>query len=206
MKTTADGRATRWQAHNAARRRELVASALRAIRQHGAGVGMDEIATSAGTSKTVYYRHFGDRTGLYRAVVEWVQDFIWEHLPLGEPGSMEPRELVPRLADAYLTLVEKDPHIYQFVIARPGGETPLDDPVASITTRIGDQVSEHFRAWLSTNGQDPDPANIWGHGVVGFTYAAADRWILTSLRRPRRDVVDYIDQLFTPAFEAQRSH
>lgn len=167
---------------------------------------MDEIAASAETSKTVYYRHFGDRTGLYRAVVEWVHNFIWESLPLGERGTVEPRDLVRRLADVYLSLVEKDPHIYQFVITRPGGETPLDDPVASITTRIGDEVSEHFRAWLVDSGLDPDPANIWGHGVVGFTYAAADRWILTSLRRPRADVVAYIDQLFTPAFEAQRSH
>ena len=38
---------------------------------------------------------------------------------------------------------------------------------------------------------------------VGFIWAVADRWIITNLRRPRAEVVDYIDQLFAPAFAAQ---
>ncbi len=205
METTTDGRATRWHAHNAERRRALVASALRAIRKHGPGVGMDDIAAEAGTSKPVIYRHFGDRAGLYQAVVDWVNDFIWNSLGLEGSGDVDPRELVRQLADTYLTLVEKDPEIYQFVITRPPGDTPVDDPVLSITTRIGNQVSDLFRHWLREQGLDEEPANIWGHGVVGFTWATADRWILTKLRRPRADVVDYIDQLFAPAFDAQRS-
>ena len=67
-----DGRTTRWDAHRTKRRADLVAATLRAIRRHGAGVGMDDIAASAGTSKTVFYRHFGDRAGLYRAVAHSV--------------------------------------------------------------------------------------------------------------------------------------
>ena len=58
-----DGRSTRWDQHRAARRRELVEATLRAIREHGAAVGMDDIAAEAGTSKTVVYRHFTDRQG-----------------------------------------------------------------------------------------------------------------------------------------------
>lgn len=205
MNTTTDGRATRWHAHNAERRRELVASTLRAIRKHGPGVGMDDIAGEAGTSKPVIYRHFGDKAGLYQAVVDWVNEFIWEQLNLEGTDRIEPRELVRSLAETYLMLVENDPEIYQFVIARPTGDTPVDDPVLSITTRIGNQVSDLLRTWLRENELDDEPANIWGHGVVGFTWATADRWILTKMRRPRAHVVDYIDQLFAPAFEAQRS-
>lgn len=205
MKVTTDGRATRWETHNAERRRELIAATLRAIRTHGPNLGMDDIAAAAGTSKTVFYRHFGDKIGLYRGVVEWVHDFIWKRLPLAEAEQIEPRELVRRLADAYLSVVERDPDIYQFVITRPQGETPVDDPVVGITTRIGNELSSAFATWLRTNDLDDQPANTWGHGVVGFIWAVADRWILTNLRRPRADVVTYIDQLFTPAFDAQRS-
>lgn len=197
-----DGRTTRWRQHNVERRRELTAGTLRAIRKYGPTVGMDDIAHELGTSKTVIYRHFGGKTGLYQSVVDWVNDFIWRHLELEDPKHAEPTELIRSLADTYLMLVERDPEIYQFVITRPLTETPVDDPVVSITTRIGDRVSGIFLKWLEDHGLDTQPAHIWGHGVVGFTWATADRWIITHLRRPREDVVAYIVQLFAPAFDA----
>ena len=205
MNRIKDGRTTRWEAHNAQRRHDLVASTLRAIRRHGAGVGMDDIAATAGTSKPVIYRHFRDKAGLYQAVVEWVHSYIWTSLHLDDAELLEPQQLVRQLADTYLRLVEDDQEIYQFVTNRPAGETPVDDPVLSITTRIGNEVSRVFGNWLRAHELDDGPANIWGHGVVGFIWATADRWILTNLRRPRPDVVNYIDQLFTPAFNSQRS-
>ena len=200
----ADGRATRWERHNATRRTRLVQDAVRAIRAHGPGVGMDEIAAQAGTSKTVLYRHFGDKAGLYAAVVESVHDFILRTLPLDEASALEPRELVITLADAYLAVVERDRNLYHFTTPRPTGETPPEDPVLGITTRIGNAVSDAIRSWLRREGLDEEPANTWGHGAVGFIWAVADRWIVTNLRRPREEVVAYIDQLFTPAFDGIR--
>ena len=105
MTISVDGRTTRWARHNATRRRELVEAALRAIRHHGHSVGMDDIAAEAGTSKTVYYRHFGDRNGLYEAVVESVHAFIWGNLsdprragmtvlPLGTVSAPTPRSVL----------------------------------------------------------------------------------------------------------------
>lgn len=201
----ADGRATRWEQHNTQRRRELVESTLRAIRTHGPGVGMDEVAAAAGTSKTVLYRHFGGRSGLYEAVVESVHDFILSRLsePLSAAGRLEPAALVREVADAYLTLVERDPEIYQFVVTRPLGEHPVDDPVTGITGRIGNEVADAFRVWLRRNGLDPRPANTWGHGVVGFVWAIADKWITTGHQRPRADIVEFTARLFDPAFAAQ---
>ena len=200
MTLSVDGRTTRWARHNATRRRELVEATLRAVRTHGHGVGMDEIAAEAGTSKTVFYRHFGDRNGLYEAVVESVHAFIWGNLSDVWNQRRSPRELVERLADAYLGVVEADGEIYRFVTNRPG-DSP--DPVLGITNRIGDQVSATIAGWLSDQGLDPSPANTWGHGLVGFIWAVADRWILTDLRRPRPDIVAFIGDLFTPAFTAQ---
>lgn len=201
MDIRVDGRTTRWQAHNIQRRAELVDAALRAIRRHGPLVGMDEIAHEAATSKPVIYRHFGDKNGLYSAIVDVVSQRIWEQLGLEDPAKTHPRQLVRALADTYLGLVENEPEIYQFVISRPANEEG-QHPLTGITTRIGDRVSELFRAWLTSNGLDPEPANIWGHGVVGFTRAVAARWIVTDLRRPRADAVDYIDRLLAPTFEA----
>src|SRR5690606_41434067 len=80
MTSRVDGRDSRWAQHRAQRRRELVDAALRAIRTHGPSVGMDDIASEAGTTKTVVYRHFGDRTGLYVTVVESVDQRILDSL------------------------------------------------------------------------------------------------------------------------------
>lgn len=200
MTTSVDGRATRWAQHNAERRRALVEATLRAIRRHGNGVGMDDVAAMAGTSKTVLYRHFGDRSGLHAAVVESVQDFILGNLTGPLAADLPPAQLVSELADAYLAVVEADGEIYRFVANRPG-DSP--DPVLGITNRIGDEVSASFRRWLEAEGLSTEPANTWGHGVVGFIWAVADRWILTDLRRPRADVVAHINQFIEPAFAAQ---
>lgn len=202
----ADGRATRWEGHNAERRRSLVKAALKAIRRHGAGVGIEQIAAEAGTSKPVIYRHFGGRTGLYAAVLESVHDTITASLRVlfADAERLEPAVLVRELTDAYLALVEKDPEIYQFVVSRPAGEDPALDPVTSITGRIGDEVADAFRTWLRAHGMDPRPANTWGHGVVGFVWAVADKWITTGHQRPRADIVEFTARLFSPAFAHQQ--
>lgn len=197
-----DGRAARWEEHNAQRRSELVAGAVLAIREQGPNVGMDELAARLGTSKTVLYRHFGDKAGLYQAVVSWVHEFILRKLPLDETEGVEPTELVARLADAYLSVVERDRELYFFVTSRPTGETPTDDPVLSITTQIGNELAEAIGAWLRNQDLEDDAAHIWAHGAVGYIWAVADRWIVTKLRRPRSDVVAHIEQFFAPAFAA----
>ena len=204
LEAPVDGRAARWEQHNVDRRRALVEDAVRAIRELGPGVGMDEIAARAKTSKTVLYRHFGDKSGLYRAVVESVEQYILRKLPLDDAELVEPHELVTQLADAYLAVVERDRNLYLFVASRPTGEVPTEDPVLTITTHIGNAVAEAMRAWLAREGLDEDPANIWAHGVTGFIWAVADRWIVTNLRRPRAEVVANIDSFFAPAFAAQQ--
>src|SRR5690606_22352587 len=123
----------------------------RAIRRQGPAVGMDEIAAEAGTSKTVIYRHFGGRTGLYLAVVEAVDEVILQDLDAAMSGT-DPEDLVGLVRDmvgSYLSLVAKDPAIYRFVVSRPLLDRPVpEDPVAGLTDRIGDRVaavlSEHL--------------------------------------------------------------
>lgn len=200
VKSSTDGRTVRWEGHNAERRKELISASLRAIRKHGAGVSMDEIATEANTSRTVFYRHFHDRQGLCRAIVEWAHGHIVDELGLPDLSQAEARDLVHNLANAYLSLVEQDPEVYRFVAARHPG--PPDDPVLDITKLFGRDVSRAMRFWLVDNGLDPDAAGTWGHGVVGFIWAVADRWIATGMRRPRNQVVSYIDRLLSASFSA----
>lgn len=204
MSNHADGRDTRWVAHRAKRRRELVEAALRAIRRHGPTVGMDDISAEAGTSKTVVYRHFGDRTGLYAAVVEAVDQRILDSLGAATAGrdatAENPLAIVASMVDAFLLLVEKDPDIYRFVVTRPLVDGPVeDDPVAGLSDRIGDQIARALEAHLRRQGRDSACATTWGHGLIGFVRAAADHWLSTDLARSRSDLVADVTSLFAPA-------
>lgn len=164
---------------------------------------MEDISTEAGTSKTVVYRHFGDRTGLYAAVVESVDQRILDSLGAALVGA-DPDDataLVGAMVDAYLGLVEKDPEIYRFVVTRPLVDGAVDsDPVARITDRIGIQVTRAMESYLVRHGQDASCAETWGHGLVGFVRAAADHWLTSDRPRPRSAVVADVTTLFAPAF------
>lgn len=202
--TTTDGRDTRWEQHRLDRRRELVSHALRAIRVHGPRVGMDEIAARAGTSKTVIYRHFGDRAGLYDAVVDSVHAYI--HAGLTRALDDAPRgtlgDLIHDLSDSYLSLVERDPEIYRFVLERPSASaTATGDPAGSLPAIMGDHVAQAIAAHLAANGHPTAIASTWGHGVVGFIRAAADRWMASEPRPPRTQVVAEIDSLLAGALD-----
>jgi AcrR family transcriptional regulator len=208
MPSNTDGRDTRWEAHRTQRRGALVEDTLRAIRSHGAGVGMDEIAARAGTSKTVIYRHFGDRAGLYAAVVEKVHDYIHADLQaalaLAAPGGLA--TLAHDLADAYLSLVERDPEIYRFVMSPPPTPAGRLDPLGGLPEVIGDHVAEAVAAHLRAFDRDASCASTWGHGLVGFVQAVADRWMATGQAEPKHQVVAHVDSFVGPALAGLDHH
>lgn len=186
--TTTDGRHSRWDGHREQRRRELVEATLRAIRRSGASVGMEEIAAEAGTSKTVFYRHFQDRSGLYHAVTEHVDQLIMRDVTAAVRPGLDrtqawlgsPQDFLAAAIEAYLRLVEDDPEIYRFVMAAPllsARERGTSEVAAGLTQQIGHQIGDLFSAALRHLDQDPSPAELWGHAVVGLVRAAADQWL-----------------------------
>lgn len=191
VSTTTDGRSARWEVHRQERRKQLVESAIRTIRSRGAGVGMDDLAAAAGTSKTVFYRHFTDRRGLYQAVAARVDELILRDIgkvlgtsPRGGGLSdldLDPRSVIHAAIDAYLQLVERDPEVYRFIVSAPivGTERTGNaaEAAASVTGRIAGQISDLVSAALVDRGNDPAPATLWGHSLVGLVRAGADAWL-----------------------------
>jgi len=181
VKATRDRRASRWDEHRALRRTELVDAALLAIREHGAGVGMDDVAARAGTSKTVVYRHYTDRAGLYVAVCTRVAEVLARQVQGAMDAATHPREKAAAGIGAYLRLIEHDPEVYRFVVRRPLVDRPLtEDPVADLTQLVGDRAAAVIAAQLSRAGRDTAAATTWGHAVVGLGGGGVARG------RPRR--------------------
>jgi len=200
--TTTDGRSTRWDQHRAQRRGELVNATIQAIRTHGAGVGMDEIAATAGTSKTVIYRHFTDRTGLYAAVAEHVDEHLRASLAraLTRPAALVPhdapvgRDVLEAAIDTYLDLVERDPELYRFIVA-----TPMLDPddrrshldAGGLPVRVTARMADILGSALDGAGAPTGVAPVWAAALVGMVRAAADDWLRPGSAlhgRPRQEL------------------
>jgi len=172
-----DGRRTRWAEHRRARREELVSAALRAISRHGAGVGMDELAATAGTSKTVLYRHFADKEDLYQAVAERVNRLLVRELNAAAARASGPRDALAGIISTYLHLVEKDPEVYRFVVSHPLVERVERDPVQRISGVIADETARTITAQLRVAGAASGATDALAHGLIAMIRTAADRWI-----------------------------
>ncbi len=171
---------------------------------------MDDIAAAAGTSKTVFYRHFTDRNGLYQAVAQRVDSLILRDLSkaLGETGTplaevtASPEALIAAAIDSYLLLVERDPEVYRFIVTAPlldrsEGASP-SDPAASVSGHIAQQISLVIEQALRAAGHEVAAAAVWGQGVVGMVRAAADAWLAGEAGfagMPRTDLTAHLTAL-----------
>jgi AcrR family transcriptional regulator len=198
-----DGRDTRWQEHRVERRASLVDSALRAIRTHGPAVTIDEVALASGTSKTVLYRYFGDRNGLYLAVADKVASNILAEVrprfaSLRESGQVA--DLVRGLADAYIGLVDRDPNIYLFVMNRPPSlPAGAGDPATGIADRIAIELAEAIRDEQRRRGTSGGAVETLSFGIVGFIRTATGHWLEAGGRAalPRESLILLITSTFT---------
>ena len=196
MKPVVDGRSARWDEHRRTRRAELVDATIVALRSRGPGVGMDDVAAAAGTSKTVVYRHFADKTELYVAVCQRVADRLAGQLRRAMTDETDPQVLLAGAIDAYLELIESDPEVYRFVVHRPVLDRPVDaDPVSGLSTLVGDHVGALIEARLRAEGRDHAAAVAWGHGLVGLVRAAADHWLDDPARMPRAELTAHLTRL-----------
>src|SRR4051812_2079501 len=193
---TRDRRDSRWDAHRAQRRQELVDATLAAVGKHGAGVGMDEIAAEAGTSKTVVYRHFADRAELHVAVCNRVAAQLLPKLRAAIESTGWPRDMVAAAIETYLAFLEADPELYRFVVHPHGLDRPAGhDPIGSLSDLVAEQAAAAISVALHHAGRDPSAAQPWGHGVVGLIRSAADWWLQADRPMLRSELAAHLTDL-----------
>src|SRR3954449_7282625 len=190
-----DRRDSRWDEPRRARREQLVDATLAAVGRHGAGVGMEEIAAEAGTSKTVVYRHFADRNELYVAVCSRVAEQLTRKLREAMGSSSDPRQMVGAAVDTYLAFLEADPEVYRFVVSHSPAGDDGKDPISSLSDLVGAEVGGLVAGYLERAGGDTAPAAAWGHGVIGLVRAAADWWLRADRPMPRAQLAIHLTDL-----------
>jgi AcrR family transcriptional regulator len=183
------------------RREELLDVADRVIQRRGVDVSMDEIASEAGITKPVLYRHFGDKDGLYEALTERYVDELTVALRPATQAS-EPRDRLAAAIDAYLVYVEREPERYRFLLH--ASEQPrMAGIVADFRRRNIAECAFTSEENLRRAGMDPGFAEPWAECVSGMVRAAGTSWLETR-SLPRERLVDYLTTILWDGFSSLR--
>ncbi|MEE6281871.1 TetR/AcrR family transcriptional regulator [Georgenia sp. MJ170] len=173
-----DGRHARWDAHRSSRRAELVRAARRAVHHLGPELSMDELAAEMGTSKSIIYRYFTDKSGLQAAVGGAVIDGLRSAIAEATAGLTRPREQIAAMIEVYLGVVETSAHVYAFV-TQPEA-TATAGALRGFIAETEDIVADALLPVLGPTGLDDGDralAALWASGVVGLARASVERWI-----------------------------
>lgn len=188
------GRPEPTEEERAARRDALLDAAVEAIRRHGPGVSMEDLAKAAGVTKPILYRHFGHRDGLTTALATRFADGLQATLQAAMIAGSGPRETLEKTIDAYLAFVERDPGVYQFLVRRLLEPPEVEFSVGNFLHQVGNQVALVLGEQMRSAGVDSGGAEPLAHGIVGMVHAAGDWW-LERQTMPRSRVVAYVSGL-----------
>ena len=201
IETTATRTQDSKRARRERRREELLDVADRVIQRRGVAVSMDEIASEAGITKPVLYRHFGDKDGLYQALTERYVDGLKTALKPAAKAS-EPRDRLAAVIAASLAYVEREPERYRFLLH--ASERPRTAGiVAGFRRRHIAECAFTAEDNLRRAGIDPGFTEPWAACVSGMIRAAGISW-LAARSRPRDRLVDYLTTILWEGFSSLR--
>ncbi|MBM9509522.1 TetR family transcriptional regulator [Actinacidiphila acididurans] len=165
------------------RRQELLEAADRVVLRDGPEASMNAIAAEAGITKPILYRHFGDKSGLYRALAKRHTDALLATLRAAVDSPGDRRDRVEATIHAYLHAIEAHPQVYRFLMhpseSPTEGEKGFDAGGHSIPVlrRMGEDMAEVIAERLELGADGRQTARAWGHGIVGMMWAAGDWWL-----------------------------
>lgn len=188
-----DGRKRRWREHKIARREELVDGTLAAIRARGRGIGMDEIATEIGISKTVLYRYFTDKNDLTNATLErFVLTTLAPRIYTAIGEEVDEYNLTRRVITAYVETVADDPEVYLYAMSSSSGTDR--DVVAESERMIAELLATVLGDRLRRMDMDSGGSVPWAYGIVGGVQLATHWWI-SHRSMSAEDLIDYLTMM-----------
>lgn len=184
-----DARTERWREHRLAVRREFVAAALVAIDTHGPSVSMGDIAKAAGTAKPKLYRHFADRSDLYAAIVQHVQEMLLASImTTADLFADSVAELIDHSAAGYAAVVADHPNLFRFLVhghflARTVGrksQTSSSDPALESARAATDTVARVLADAVQGPAVNRATVELISYSAFGAVATATDWWLGSS--------------------------
>lgn len=181
------------------RRRTILDAADRVIQRDGPDASMLTIATEAGISKPILYRHFGDKGGLYQALAQRHVDPLIEVIrsELYQHADFEVRARAT--VDAYLSMISQNLNLYRFLMDRATSEdVRTRSDLGLMVRRLGEELADLLIIERRIEGRVR--AQIAAHAVVGMVQAAGEWW----LEHPEVSEPEIVDDLTSAVVGAIR--
>jgi AcrR family transcriptional regulator len=157
-------------------RERLLDAAERALRQHGAKVSLERIASKAGVTKPVLFAHVGDRRALVHALADRLLGRIEFAVNAALAGAPRGRTALERMILAHLETVAEDRHVYAFVNGAGAGDTELASTL-EFAGRSAAPLAAGLAAARTRAGLDPAPAEAWGYAIIGMLHMTGIWWL-----------------------------
>jgi AcrR family transcriptional regulator len=185
----------------------LIKTARKAVHRIGPGASMEDIASAADTSKSVFYRYFGDKAGLQRAMGEVVVGRMQEQLIEAARKAGTPREGLRAMVSAYLQMAESSPNVYVFVTQpapEPGSTLEGSPALNSFFDAISSMLASPMEDYLAEEPEmvtAPQPLLLWPRAAIGMVRAAGEQWLAMAPGPGRPGESDLADSITTWLFD-----
>ncbi|GAA1842998.1 hypothetical protein GCM10009836_23010 [Pseudonocardia ailaonensis] len=167
---------------------------MAAVREHGPGVSVAEMAASAGITKPVLYRHFTDRADLQLAVGRRAAEDLMAKMAPALMEDLAPVDQIAGVVDAFLAGIEEEPQLWRFVVHNTVEREAGGEVVEDVRAQIAQLLAQLIGARLRSAGKDSGAAEAWAYGLVGMVQSAGDWW-LERQTMSRADLTRYLTAL-----------
>ena len=159
------------------RREELLDAADTVIRRVGAKASAALIATEAGVTKPIIYRHFGDLQDLYRALALRHQERLANYLRAAREGvgDVDHHAMTHAVMSGFFQAVEREPNLFRFLVQAPGDPEDPEGGQSWFVRRFAEQMA----VYLAAEANEPLSAKYraMGYAAAGAMIATASWWI-----------------------------
>jgi AcrR family transcriptional regulator len=124
------------------RREQILAAATRAFARTGfTATSLDDVATEAGVSRAILYRHFNSKNDLYRAIL----DRACLHLATAMGSRAYTEETIPTLLHA----AGEDPDGFRLLFRYAAREHDFRDMTEALTAAAADIAGRHINGIIT---------------------------------------------------------
>jgi len=157
------------------RRLQLVGAARTVFAARGfEAATLEEIAARAGVSRPILYSHFGDKHGLFQAVVAAEIDRVGATITEALRAPGEPRDLAERGLRAFFAYVQDHPEGHA-VITRDAPVHLSGAGLGVMLDGLAGRVTDLIAEAMATLGLEPTAAPLIANALIGIG-AHVGRW------------------------------